>query len=886
MKNILAWLPVRDPRRRRRELDEEVEVHLAIEIERRIEAGMSPREAEIEARRLFGNVTIVKELTRDTWGWTTIEHLGQDLSYALRLFSRTPSFTAVITLTLALGIGASITLFSVLDAVMLRPLPFREPARLFALWERPPQTAQWKRQTVPYPLFLDWQREAKSLEEIAGFTGRDFTLMASDRPELVRGDVVGPNFFTLLVIRPAYGRTILPSDLNGGPVVVLSYSLWKERFGGSPTLVGNAITLNGLPHTVVGVLPFEASLPILEQRPTLWTLLKPDDPEFAQHPGRVAVLGRLRGNVAASLAQSELTTIQREFQKQQPNGQRAEGVIVRSLQEDRAETIRPTLMVVAGAVAALLLIGCANVASLLLGRSIERTREMAVRASLGASRARLVRQLVTELFLLWSLGGAFGIALAAAAVRWFSSSTPFPAEDFPAHAGVVIDARVVGFAFGLTLTTAVLFGVLSALQGSRLNLVESLKASGRGTSSTRSTQRWRTLLVASEVSLSVLLLAGAGLLITSLARLSSQPLGFQPDGLLTFKLQLPQADYSTDAQRIQFHRALLSRLKALPGVEAVGTTSARPLGGIVAAPFTADGPPVASDAGPVWSGQQAVDSDYFRAMGISVVKGRVFDDRDAELGEPVVIINETLARKYFPGQDPINRRIKHGTPTQNATWMRVVGVVKDVKQAGLEWDFLPETFVPYPQISGAYAKVVAKDIVVVLRTHGDIASQQTAIRAVVWSLDSHLPIVDMTTADQLVAESADRPRFRTWLVTAFATVALLLASVGLYGVLSQAVVQREREFGIRMALGATQASVLRLVLRQGLLVAAAGAAGGVVATLAAARVVASLLYGVSATDPRIVTGVVALLLVVAAIASLIPAKRATSIDPLVALRGE
>jgi putative ABC transport system permease protein len=561
-------------------------------------------------------------------------------------------------------------------------------------------------------------------------------------------------------------------------------------------------------------------------------------------------------------------------------------VIVRSLQEDRAETIRPTLLVVTGAVVALLLIGCANVASLLLGRSIERTREMAVRASLGASRGRLVRQLVTELTLLWSLGGALGIALAAIAVRWFVVSSPFRPEDFPVHAEISIDARAVAFAVGLTLMTAVAFGVLSALQGSRFNLVESLKTSGRGSSSTRSTQRWRALLVASEVSLSVLLLAGAGLLITSLARLGSQPLGFQPDGVLTFKIQLPQQEYATDAQRIQFHRSLLSRLKALPGVEAVGTTSARPLGGIVAAPFTPDGQPIASDAGPIWSGQQAVDSDYFRAMRIPVVAGRAFDERDSERGEPVVIINETLARKYFPGQDPIWRRIKHASPAQSATWMRIVGVVKDVKHAGLEWDVLPETFVPYPQISGTYAKLVAKDIVVAFRAHGDAASQQSAIRAAVWSLDRRLPVVDMRTAEQLVAESADRPRFRTWLVTAFAAIAILLASVGLYGVLSQAVVQREREFGIRMALGATRTSVLRLVLRQGMLLAVAGAAIGVVATLAVARVVASLLYGVSATDPRIVASVVALLLVVAAVASVIPARRATAIDPLVALRAD
>jgi putative ABC transport system permease protein len=866
------------------DLDEEIRAHLERETQDNLARGLSPEEARQAAYRKFGNVTLAKENARAVWVPVWLDQLRQDVQYAVRALRRNPGFTVVAVLTLALGIGASIALFSVLDAVLLRPLPFRDPSSLFAVWERPPLTAQWKRQTVPYPLFLEWQRHANSFDDMADFTGRDFTLALSDRPELVRGDVVGPRFFVLLGIRPVYGRTILPGDLNGGPVVVLSYRLWTERFGGDPAIIDTSITLNGLAHTVVGILPFETSLPILEQEPTLWTLLKPDDPELVQRAGRVAVLGRLRADVTAPLAQSELATIQGEFQKQQPAAQRAEGVIVRRLQEDRAETIRPTLLLVTGAVGALLLISCANVASLLLGRSLQRTREMAVRAAMGASRARLGRQLVTELTVLWSLGGALGVALGAAGIRWFATSNPFRAEELPAQTGIGIDARAVAFACAVTLVTAVMFGVLSALQGARLNLVESLKATGRGSTLTRSTQRWRTLLVGAEMSLSVLLLAGAGLLITSLARLGSQPLGFQPEGVLTFTIQLPQHEYPTDTQRIQFHRALLARLRALPGVESVGTTSARPLGGIVAAPFTADGPPPPSEGPPVWSGQQVVDSDYFRAMRIPVLRGRAFDDRDTERGEPVVIINETLARKYFPGQDPVGHRIKHGTPAQNVAWMRIIGVVKDVKHAGLEWEVLPETFVPYSQVSGPYAKVVAKDIVVALRSHGELLSQQSAIRGTVWSIDQHLPIVDLNTAAHLVSESADRPRFRTWLVTAFATIALLLASVGLYGVLSQAVVHRQREFGIRMALGATRTTVLRLVLGQGMRLAAVGAAVGIVAILTAARVVASVLYGVSANDPRILTGVVALMLLVAALASVIPARRATGIDPLVALR--
>jgi putative ABC transport system permease protein len=574
--------------------------------------------------------------------------------------------------------------------------------------------------------------------------------------------------------------------------------------------------------------------------------------------------------------------MQRSFQKQQAAAQRADGVIVRPLQADRAETIRPTLLVVAGAIGAFMLIACANVAGLWLGRLLQRTREIAVRASLGASRGRLIRQMVTEITLLWSLGGILGVALGMLAVKWLAVRRPFRPDEFPAHAAIAIDGRTILFACAVTLATAVVFGASSALQGSRLNLSETLKSGGRGSSSTRSTHRWRSILVTAEVAASVLLLAGAALLVTSLQRLGSQSLGFQPEHVLIFKLQLPQREYATDVQRIQFQRALLARLRALPGIEAVGATSARPLSGIVAAPITVDGSTQSLTGPPPWSGQQAIDSDYFRAAGMAVLEGRPFDATDSERSEPVVIVNQTFARKYFPHEDAIERRVKHGTAAQNVPWMRVVGVVNDVKHAGLEWDVLPETFVPYTQVSGAYAKVIARDINVVVRGAADLS----AIRSAVWSSDSQLPIVDVTTADDAVSASADRPRFRTWLVSLFAIVALTLASIGLYGVLSQAVLQRQQEFGIRIALGATRSDIVRDVLRRGMLLAAVGAAGGVVATLAAGRIVGSLLYGVRADDIRIVLGVVAAVLAVATIASLVPARRATAVDPLVALRGD
>lgn len=498
--------------------------------------GATRERAEVAARDRMGNLALAQDQTRDADTLRWLDDFIRDVRLATRQLRRAPGFATVVAVTLALAIGASIAVFSVADLLFFRPLPFRNPAALFALWERPPRTAQWNRQTIPYALYLEWRQNLRSFDDIAGFAGRDFTLVADGRPQLVRGNLVTANFFALLGVRAAVGRTIVPTDLSAGPVVVLSDALWKERFGGNPAAIGQAIVLDGLAHTVVGVLPPDPELPILEQVPVLWTLLAPDDSEFSQRAGRIAVVARLRDGADFASAEAELLAIQRHFQTQQTASERADGVIVRPLQQDRSEAIRPTLLVVAGAITALVLIACANVAGLWLGRLLHRTRELAVRVSLGASRGRLIRQLVTEITLLWSLGGILGVGLGAFAVRWLAFRRPFGPEEFPVRADLMIDGRAVAFAGALTLATAMLFGVLSALQGSRLNLSEALKSGSRGSSATRSTQRWRSLLVIAEVSVSVLLLAGAALLLTSLQRLGSQPLGFQPERVLIFKL--------------------------------------------------------------------------------------------------------------------------------------------------------------------------------------------------------------------------------------------------------------------------------------------------------------------------------------------------------------
>jgi predicted permease len=653
------------------------------------------------------------------------------------------------------------------------------------------------------------------------------------------------------------------------------------HFGGDPGAIGRPITLNMASYTVVGVFDPDIPIPILDQEPAFWIAQSPDDPVSRGAGGRVKVIARLRPGVEWSAAEGELASIQEVYQQGRPSGQRSEGVIIQTLREDRASAILPTLKLATLAVGTLLLIACSNVAGLLLNRTLERGHEIAVRLSLGASRFRVIRHLLTENFLLWMLGAGLGIISSYLAIGWLVGASPFGAEELPAPDRITIDFRALWFCCGVTLLTALIFGSLGACQGARLNLADGLKHGGRGAASVGPTHFWRSLLVATQVALSVSLLVSAALLVTSFAQLNRQRLGFEPEGLVTFKVTLPEAICVHHGKRLQFHDTLVRQLSALPGVEVASTTSAPPLGGIITVPFAIEGRALTADAGQTWAGLQSVHTDYFRAMGIQVVRGREFGSQDNEHGDPVVMINETLARKFFPAEDPLGRRIRHAGKDQ--PWMRIIGIVSDVKHAGLDWEYLPETFMPYRQVPGSYVRLLAANLFVAIRSEAGGSPNQALVRSTVNALGPNMPIVDFMTGERLVSASAARARFRAILIVALSSIAFLLTIVGLYGLLSQAVTQRRREFAIRLALGASPTSIVILVERRGILLASVGAALGVGAAYASVRLFKSLLFGVSPSDPLVIWGVAGLMIAVAATVSLPPSFRAVRVNLLKAL---
>jgi predicted permease len=803
--------------------------------------------------------------------------LIQDLRYAARMLARRPGLSAITILVLTLGIGGSVSSFSVVDAALYRPLRFDRPDGLFTVWERPPRGAPWTRQTVSFALFREWERQTQSFEQLAGYTGRSFVLRGRQGPEQVRGDVVTPELFDVLGVRAAFGRTLESADRNGPPVVVLSHRLWQQAFGGRSDIVGQSMTLDGVAHVVVGVLRAEAELPTLGGEPALWSVLTSTD-AAAQSGSVVAAIGRLKPGVQPSAAEEELKAIQQRVPRADARGGKSEGVLVRSLQDERAQLLRPTLNVGFGAALCLLLVACVNVAGLLLGRGQERQREMAVRAALGASRLRLIRQLVSEQIVLWAPSGVAGILVGAVGLRWFVSVNPFRPDELGLIHGLSIDARAIVFTVVITWLTALIFGVWPALSTSRVNFSSALNSAGRLSTAPRSNQRARNLLIVAQVALSVTVLAGATLLAVSFGRLSSQSLGLDSVQLLTFRLQLPLESYRQDARRWQFHHGLVIALRALPGVAAAGTTSARPLGAIPVAPFHINGQVVAEDAR---VGFQAVDPDYFETAGIPLLQGRGFDTRDSDRTERVALINATLARKYFVG-NPVGQQI--GSTVEGA-WSTIVGVVGDVKHAGLDWEVLPEVFVPYSQTTGVLGDLLGRDIFGMVRVR-NATRMEKEIRTVVSSLDPGLPVVELMGFEDVIDDSAARPRFRTAVIGSFATISLLLAAVGIYGLLSQFVVQRQREFGIRLALGATKREILRQVVSRGLGLSVVGVIVGLVTALAIGRLMQSMLFGVSSRDPVILCGVALLMLFVASAASFVPARRASGIDPIVALRTE
>ncbi|HEX7049883.1 MAG TPA: ABC transporter permease [Longimicrobiales bacterium] len=815
-----------------------------------------------------------------------MDTLLQDIRYALRTLRRAPGFTAVAVLTLALGIGANTAIFSVVNGVLLHPLPYPEPDRLVGVY----QLWQGDRAVMTPANFRDVRQQATGadgtsspvLEEMAPYYRSDFTLTGSGDPVRLQGVEVGAGFFDVLGVAPVLGRTFRPDENEPGRtrVAILSHRLWQQRFGAEPEIIGRVIRLDGNPYEVVGVMPEGFSFPAERD---VWTPIE-YDAEFMSENSRgawyLSVVGRLAPGVSEEQAASRVAAIGRRLEKAYPQVNTNVGMTVLSLHDAMVGDVRTALWVLLGAVGFVLLIACANVANLLLARAASREGELAVRAALGAGRGRLIRQLLTESLILGALGGAAGLLLAVWGTGFLVALQP---RNVPRLDEVTVDGTVIAFTAAIALLTGLLFGLVPALQTARTELAATLREGGRGALAAKGSARVRNALVVAEMALAVILLAGAGLLINSFARLQRVDPGFRAEGALAFRLSLPGVAYNEESARAAFYDRLIERLEALPGVRSAGAIMALPLSGFsFTFTFNVEGREPAQPGSDQSLQTRVVTPGYFRTMGIPLLRGRAFTAQDRADAPQVVLISESAVRRYFPDEDPIGRRITLGWgrgPGRPNVGGVIVGVVGDVKQFELAEEQSAVVYVPHAQVPVGGMTLVVRTAVPPLTLAG-------AVRREVGALDADLPIAELRTLEQLVARSISQPRFYMLLLAVFAGVALALAAIGTFGVMTYAVAQRTREIGIRMALGADPGSVRRLVVGRALALAATGLGVGLLGALALTRLLGSLLYGVTATDP-LTYGAVALTLIgVAFLAGYLPARGATRVDPTVALRAE
>ncbi|HEV2492434.1 MAG TPA: ABC transporter permease [Terriglobia bacterium] len=807
--------------------------------------------------------------------------LIQDLRYGLRILARNPGFTAVAVVTLALGIGANTAIFSVVNTVLLRPLPYKDADRLVMVWSYNRRRGFNTDQVSPLD-FADWRAQNHVFETIAASTDITYTLTGAGEPSLIIAYSFSADYFRTLGVMPLVGRTFVPEEEQPGKnhVAVLSYPFWQSRFGANRSIIGRTITLDGAPYTVIGVMPPGFQYPPVTE---LWTPLTVI-PEAANDRAfrYLRVIGRLKPGVTRSQAETEMNTIAHRLALEYPKtNQDDDATNIISLRLTISGDIRPALLVLMCAVGLVLLIACANVANLLLARAAAREREVAVRAALGASRSRLVRQFLTESALVGLIGGALGLLVAF----WCTGVlvTMFPPTIFnisvPHLDKIPIDGWVLGFALAVSVLTGVIFGLVPALQAGGLDLNQSLKEAGRSLAGSTRSHRFRGTLVVSEVALSLVLLAAAGLALRSFVYLLGGDLGFNPQNVLTLRVMLPDFRYKqnlTDAQRRAFSDQAIERLKALPGVKAAGGVTFLPLSGWWGErSLSLEGQPIPKNERPIaaWS---SVTPDYFRAMAIPLLEGRYFTDHDTQNSVPAAIISKSLARRLAPNQDPLGKRLDVDGVEHP---VEVVGVVGDVHQLGITSDITSEIYFPFSQLT-------APLICFALRTSSDPTSLAKSAERAIWDVDKDQSVGYSMSLEQLASESLAPERVVMLLLGAFAGVALILAAVGLYGVISYAAAQRTHEIGIRMALGAEVPDVLKLVVVQGLKLTGLGLVIGLAASLALTRLMASLLYGVRPTDSLTFSGAVLLLAAVATLASYIPARRATKVDPMVALRHE
>jgi len=881
--------------RRNEELSEEMQAHLTLAELEAMEAGKTLKEAQAAARQEFGNVGLAAEVTRDVWGWRWLVELWQDVRYGVRNLLRTPGFTTVTILTLALGIGANTAIFSVVDAVLFRALPYRDAGRLVWATNFVPRQGQ---NLVFTDVYTGWRTQNHSFENIAAYSDlAEFTLTGAGSPERLRGAKATASFLNVLGVAPQLGRNFLPAeDRPAGPqAVLLSDAVWRSNFGADPKVVGRVIALDDTPYTVIGVLPRDFEF--LDNSPA--DVLVPfqlADSSFEISNGKMmgrieplSVVARLRPGATLAGTVSELNAINKRVAEGLPanlrrllgdmTGQGQAQVFL--LHDHEIGNVRPALLVLLGAVGFVLLIACANVANLQLARAAAREKEVAIRGALGAGRWRLARLLLTESSAVALVGGVAGLLLAAWVIRLIRRFAP---SNIPHLQSAGLDTRVLMFTLGVSLVTGILFGLAPVLAAFRVSLNNTLKESGPQSGSGAGTRRAQRALMVTEIALSFVLFIGAGLLVKSFHQLTAIQPGFDPHGVLTARVALPLDQYRSVDQQRSFFQQLVERLQALPGVAAAGATASIPLrGNVMLSTIQIEGqPPTDFSVENVPTARvNSVTPGYFAALRVPLIEGRFLNERDGANAPNSVVVNQAFVRRYFEKEDPIGKRFSSGLVPRTGgpkTWT-IVGVIGDTKQRGLASEIMPE-------VTASALQWPLFTMTVVLRTSVEPLSLVSAVRKQVSDLDKNLPVFGVQTMDDMLSAEVASQRFNAGALAGFAGLAVLLAAVGIYGVMAYAVSQRTREMGLRIALGAGPGNVLRMILGQGLRLAVIGVGLGLAASFGLTRLMSGLLFGVKPSDPETFIFVTSVLLAVAAVACWIPARRATHVDPVVALRYE
>ena len=862
------------------ELDEELGAFLELAAEEKMKSGMSRKEALRQVRLERGNLEVSKELVR-SGGWESfVETCWQDLVYAARTLRKSPSFTFVAVLTLALGIGANTAIFSVVYGVLLQPLPYRDSANLILLNETTPRVGTL---SVSYPNFLDWRSQNSQFSQMAAVSDVGFNLAGVNQPEAISGQAVSPNFLSLLGVKPFLGRDFDPSEEKAGaaPVLLLSYSLWQSHFGADPSALGRTIMLDGRGYSIVGVLPPNFRWPgktdVLEPI-GVWAAQNSEDAAQRGARGDMVALGRLSPAATFAQARSEMEGIASRLAKEYPGSNDQFGVELKPIRDAFVSEMRPAILALFGAVIFVLLIACANVANLLLVRGSGRTREIALRLALGATRKRIVRQMLMESFLLALLGGGIGLFLAFAGIRGI---TDMIGADRLSGATVEIKGVVLLFAAGIVAMATFVFGLVPALRSTKANVLANLKEGSAGAGSGASQNRLRAVFVVAELALSLILLTGAGLMMKSLHLLLSVSPGFQPDRVLRMEMDLRSAQYDKDPAIRNFWKRVVDQVSALPGVQSASVGSNPPMTDSHGrTDITVEGMPLPKPGSFPHPDTHVISPGYLATMGIPLLSGRNFTQADVESAQQVGIINAKLAKEFFPNGDAVGKRFMFGRPSTDAPiWIEIVGVVGDTKLYGLTNPARLETYRPFLQAPRSEMDLLVKSSV-------DPAAMTSAIRGAIASIDKDQPIFAISTMNQLVSDSVSTRTFTLILLGLFSGLALVLAAIGIYGVISYSVAQRTRDIGIRIALGASRKDIFHNVVGLGLQLTLVGLLFGLIGAFAVTRVLSSLLYGVHSTDAVTFIAVSLVLTVVALLASYLPARRAMRIDPIVALRYE